>query len=194
MHKIIKISFASLIIFLFIFPLFAEEESFTITTYYPSPYGSYNQLEVYRSVTYKPVDKETLSDPREGELVYDINKESLYFYNGSKWMITGIPSGMIAMFDTSCPEGWTRFTALDNKYPKGAAAYGATGGSDAHGHTATISPHSKNYGCPGGGSFAVPGGGSGCSCNCYFLAEHSNSISTASNEPPYAAVVWCKKD
>jgi hypothetical protein len=36
--------------------LFAEEE-FVITTYYPSPYGSYNELEVYRSVTYKPINK-----------------------------------------------------------------------------------------------------------------------------------------
>jgi len=29
------------------FPLFAEDETFTITTYYPSPYGSYNELYVY---------------------------------------------------------------------------------------------------------------------------------------------------
>ncbi|MFH0912874.1 MAG: hypothetical protein V1884_01120 [Candidatus Omnitrophota bacterium] len=26
------------------FPAFADEETFTITTYYPSPYGSYNEL------------------------------------------------------------------------------------------------------------------------------------------------------
>ncbi len=46
------------------------------------------------------------------------------------------PSGMIAMFDTSCPSGWTRFTALDNRFPYGGASYGAAGGSATHTHGA----------------------------------------------------------
>jgi len=43
-------------------------------------------------------------------------------------------SGMIAMFDTACPTGWTRFTALDGRFVRGAATYGTTGGSDTHSH------------------------------------------------------------
>jgi hypothetical protein len=41
---------------------------------------------------------------------------------------TGLPSGMLVMFTDSCPSGWTRFSALDDKFPRGAAFYGATGG------------------------------------------------------------------
>jgi hypothetical protein len=68
--------------------LFAEEE-FVITTYYPSPYGSYNELEVYRSVTYKPINKDAITNPKEGELVYDASKDALYLYNGSQWVAQG---------------------------------------------------------------------------------------------------------
>lgn len=46
-----------------------------------------------------------------------------------------VPSGMIALFDASCPSGWTRFAALDSRFPRGATTYGATGGADSHGHT-----------------------------------------------------------
>jgi hypothetical protein len=44
------------------------------------------------------------------------------------------PSGGIVMFDTACPAGWTRFSALDGRFPRGASSYGATGGSDTHSH------------------------------------------------------------
>lgn len=47
-----------------------------------------------------------------------------------------IPSGAILMFNRSCPTGWTRLTALDDRVPRGAAAYGTTGGSDVHSHDA----------------------------------------------------------
>ena len=40
-----------------------------------------------------------------------------------------IPSGLIMMSTTACPSGWTRFTALDNNFPRGSSSYGSTGGS-----------------------------------------------------------------
>lgn len=49
-----------------------------------------------------------------------------------------VPSWAILMFNTSCPAtGWTRVTALDNKFPRGATTYGTTGWADAHTHAAT---------------------------------------------------------
>ncbi len=45
-----------------------------------------------------------------------------------------VPSGLIAMFDVSCPVGWTRFAALDGLFPRGASSYGGTGGADTHSH------------------------------------------------------------
>lgn len=54
-------------------------------------------------------------------------------------------SGMIAMFDSACPTGWTRFTALDGRIMRGAATYGTTGGSDTHTHgIATYNTSSGN--------------------------------------------------
>ena len=46
--------------------------------------------------------------------------------------IDRLPSGMISMFDTNCPSGWTRLTALDGKFLVGGATYNAAaGGSDS---------------------------------------------------------------
>ncbi|MCK9272297.1 hypothetical protein M0P65_02010 [Candidatus Gracilibacteria bacterium] len=50
-----------------------------------------------------------------------------------------VPSGAILMFNNGCPDttNWTRVTALDNKFPRGATTYGTTGGADTHTHAAT---------------------------------------------------------
>ena len=46
--------------------------------------------------------------------------------------IDRFPSGIITMFDTNCPSGWTRLTALDGKFLTGGATYNtAVGGSDS---------------------------------------------------------------
>lgn len=46
--------------------------------------------------------------------------------------ILTVPPGMIAMFDTNCPSGWTRLTALDGKFLVGGTSYNtAAGGSDS---------------------------------------------------------------
>lgn len=48
MIKVTKIT-GIILVFLFVLSslTFCEEEEFTITTYYPSPYGSYNELTTY---------------------------------------------------------------------------------------------------------------------------------------------------
>lgn len=54
----------------------------------------------------------------------------------------GIPSGMIAIFDTSCPSGWTSLSgvggALNGKFPYGGATYGAEGGTSTHAHVVDV--------------------------------------------------------
>jgi len=105
----------TLVLFMPVLLLFAADEqqggseTFTITTYYPSPYGSYNQLEVYRSVTYKPVNKDTITDPRQGEMVYNSGDDSIYVYNGSKWVTQGGGGATYTAYGTTeCATGWTR--------------------------------------------------------------------------------------
>ena len=88
----------------------------------------------------------------------------------------GVPSGMISMFDTNCPTGWTRFAALDNRVPRGAATYGGTGGGDNHSHSFSLTI----IGAPAGGQPAAIGG--------------TFNTGFSSSWPPYLNVVWCKKD
>ncbi len=64
------------------------EESVTITTYYPAPYGVYNEVEVYRSITYTKVNKANISDPNEGELIYNVDGK-FWYYTGSAWVALG---------------------------------------------------------------------------------------------------------
>ena len=92
-------------------------EKITITTYYPSPYGVYNelqtnkmaigdtnedgklssddqpqeagQLQVARSVIFTPQRESPVSGTREGELIYDKLTKSLRYYNGFVWQSAG---------------------------------------------------------------------------------------------------------
>ena len=111
-----KLKFIFIFIFGFLNLSFAEE-SITITTYYPSPYGSYNELQsnklavgdtnsdgqltfadlppangqiyVARSVIYKPQSFLSAADVRKGEVMYDNTTDSLRYYNGSSWQAMG---------------------------------------------------------------------------------------------------------
>jgi hypothetical protein len=62
---------------------------------------------------------------------------------------SGMTSGMIVMFDVACPAGWTRFTALDGKFPLGSDIYGITGGAETHGHTMDAVPDHNHGGLTG---------------------------------------------
>lgn len=53
---------------------------------------------------------------------------------------TGVPAGMVAWFESSCPSGWTRRSGAgetyENKFIRGGATYSASGGgADTHSHT-----------------------------------------------------------
>ena len=58
----------------------------------------------------------------------------------------GTPAGMIAMFDRECPEGWTRYTDLDGRFPRGAEMAGAVGGETEHTHTFDITARTSKDG------------------------------------------------
>jgi len=54
---------------------------------------------------------------------------------------TGVPSGLVAMFESSCPSGWTMRSGsgqtYENKFVRGGATYSAAGGgADTHTHSA----------------------------------------------------------
>lgn len=103
-------------------------------------------------------------------------------------------TGMIAMFDTDCPIGWTRYTDLDGKFPRGddVVNVGSEGGSD---------------------EYRISGQGTGADCCSGTLKFQSmemewrdgtkSKISAGSgmnrgawavHNPPYRNMVYCKKD
>ena len=45
-----------------------------------------------------------------------------------------INQGLISLFDFSIPSGFTRFSSLDNKFPRGNSTYGGSGGVTVHFH------------------------------------------------------------
>lgn len=99
--------FLFLLVFCFTTPFLAfADESITITTYYPSPYGSYDQLSTNKLVVGSSVasdqpknngsirlmpqgDPATWSPGQPGEFAYSSSKDDLYHYNGSAWVAAG---------------------------------------------------------------------------------------------------------
>jgi hypothetical protein len=76
-----------------------------------------------------------------------------------------IPSGMIALFSTNCPAGWTRVAALDGRFPMGSTGYGAAGGATQHSHsfglnTSDAGGHDHGFSGSGSGSAGGDFGGS----------------------------------
>jgi len=105
-----------------------------------------------------------------------------------------IPTNHIAFFDVASFTGWTRYVALDGKFPRGASAsIGDTGGSESHSHTVTFS-----LGTAGGSKYI----GTACSSNCHYpiVSNHSHTVSamttteTGNNIPAYLDMVFMKKD
>jgi len=116
--------------------------------------------------------------------------------NANLYALAAIPQGMIAMFATSCPTGWTRFSALDNNFPMGGATYGATGGASSHSHA--LAEGTQIYGASssntvgvtshGGALGAFSGGGSS------YIYPATDTTTSASNLPPYLTMIYCEKN
>lgn len=78
-------------------------EEITITTYYPSPYGVYEEMDVnyldFKNNEYQEAFPTNLPAVEEGRLFYDKNtKEIKYSFDGSSW--SSLAGG-------SCPAGFT---------------------------------------------------------------------------------------
>jgi len=152
--------------------LFAEE-SITITTYYPSPYGVYNELQLF---PHNPAVT-ACDDAHKGTLFYKSTDDQVYVCKGTtlgwKPVSAGAPSGFCVFSDTqtSCPTGWTRRTQFDGRTIRGFATPGGTGGADTHNH----------------GSF-TDGDSVGTS------PASVGATDAASSWPPYMNVIICCKD
>jgi len=117
----------------------------------------------------------------------------------------GVPAGAIMMFAGACPKGWSEYTALRGRFPRGEPAGAAnslnTGGSDdeqviAHSHTASGSTnaagahaHSVSGSTSQDGSHihletVAQGGGNGCGVTYACDRIMTNTPNTGPNTAP----------
>jgi len=111
-------------------PLVFAEESITITTYYPSPYGSYNELATNRLAVgmldaadqpnrdgdirlkvYSGNPQTDGLDGKQGEILFSSEDSgSLFLHNGSEWVAAGGGGGACYtnFGQNTCANGWTR--------------------------------------------------------------------------------------
>ena len=209
-----------------IFPLLAftpsalAEESITITTYYPSPYGVYKNLRLY------PNDDSTPGAvcPNPGEMYYSNTNQALYICSGSPsstWIpapgVLGgasIPSKAVMFFNlASCPSGWTELVAARGRYIVGLPAGGTLAGTDGtaltnledrpvgrHNHGITDPGHYHEYGAYGVPWYysqqAVPttaGSGMKSTTNTTGITIN-NTGSVAGTNAPYIQLLTCQKN
>ncbi len=95
----------------------------------------------------------------------------------------------VFMSTSSCPSGWTRVTALDSRFPRGAATYGGTGGAETetgthtHTWTATTDGPSATY-----NTRASSYANMATSNHTHLF---NGTTGSAANLPPYLDVVFC---
>jgi hypothetical protein len=99
-----------------------------------------------------------------------------------------IDSGLIALFDSGAPTGWTRFSALDSSSPRGASSYGVAGGATTHTHTTT-----------GGYNTSTVTGSNRKSGTTDSAGDHDHEMQdgatdAGNNMPPYLDMVFASKD
>jgi len=118
---------------LFLFPVILFAEDLTITTYYPSPAGVYNELQtnklsvgdtdgsgslnssdlppangqIYaaRGVIFKPQSSLPSSGVTKGELVYNNSDNKFYYYDGTSWQAQAGSGGSICVVTYNSPVG-----------------------------------------------------------------------------------------
>lgn len=117
MAKFLKIAGIEILLIFLLPALIFCEESITITSYYPSPYGVYKNLRIY------PNDEETPGDAcsNPGEMYFDDSEDTLYICSSGTWKKapggTSSTLGESVMYlraisgtgtlPANCPSGWT---------------------------------------------------------------------------------------
>ncbi|MFC2011472.1 fibronectin type III domain-containing protein, partial [Chloroflexota bacterium] len=99
-----------------------------------------------------------------------------------------IPAGAIAIFDTTLPAGWTRYSAQDNYFVRGEATASGTGGSANHTHTVSITTDTPT------GTTTLKTGASFTYATDVHTHSDTDVTDVVSNEPPYITVILAKAD
>ncbi|MBI5151721.1 MAG: LamG domain-containing protein, partial [Candidatus Pacebacteria bacterium] len=157
----------------------------------------------------------TCNTAAAGKEYYDASQNAYYYCNGTSWGRVSIPEtqGQIAAFASTCPAGWTEYTAARGRYIVGTPASGTIGatvgtalsntenrpvGQHNHGITDPGHTHSINTsGAAGGANGGLAQGGP----YTYNAINSSTTGVTINNEgsvagtnAPYIQLTYCSKD
>ncbi len=100
-----------------------------------------------------------------------------------------VPSGMIGIFTTSCPEYWTYFSAAEGKFLVSGSTYNAAaGGSLTHAHSLSNVPNGIGWNASSGI------GGVGSSNAAISTQVNAMTAEPADSRPPFATMVLCRKN
>ncbi len=165
-----KIVFFLALIFIFTATAYAEEDTLTISTYYPSPYGVYKTLRLYPNHTNAPASSCT----RQGEMYFNDEDNKIYTCNKTgtetyAWQAaSGSAAGSIYQQKGAGTFNWTVPSGISTVYVTcvGAGA-GGGGGGGAWG---------LNGGAGGGGG----GGGGGTTQFMYPIIVDGGTTYTVS--------------
>ncbi|MDD2690053.1 MAG: hypothetical protein PHT41_07900 [Candidatus Omnitrophica bacterium] len=196
--------------FLLLSTAIAQSEDLTITTYYPSPKGTYSELRLSPHISSTSCDSSTI-----GTLYYDSNPPGgLTICTSSGWQQLGIPSGAVMSFNLrSCPAGWSELTSARGRYivgAQGGASVGATVGTKLtdresqpvgkhyHAYEKTIIGHNQ---APGSGFQEGGGRGRVDYVNTCISETGSSCLGGSVTGPapdgtnaPYIQLLMCQKD
>ncbi len=105
--------------------------------------------------------------------------------NNSAGTPTLIPAGAVLVFDNTLPADWTRYSALDDRYPRGENTITSAG---ANTHTHAISGSTDAAG--GTSIFSRNGGTRVTAADTTHTHTVSTSSPSANHEPPYIEVIF----
>ena len=149
------------------------------------------------------VDAGTCNAAAAGKEYYDAANTKYYYCNGTSWFpVGGGTSGQISAFNSTCPSGWTEYTAVRGRTIVGTPSSGTNAGTVGTAFTDLedrTHSHSYSGSTSGGGSHGFDSG-EGANDNSAADAGHQHSFSgtsgtsATSNVIPYIQLTYCSKD
>ena len=145
-----------------------------------------------------------------GEMTYNVDYSTMQFCNGTSWISMaaggatessgGVPSGAVLAFNlSSCPSGWTEYTAARGRFIRGIDSTGTNDpdGVRSLGSTQADAFQTHTHSMPAGGNVGSGGSlGTGFSALGYGTPSSgspNSGTTTTETRPKNVALLYCQK-
>jgi len=100
-----------------------------------------------------------------------------------------LPAGIIGIFDSAVPEGWTRYSDQDNQFIRGSGTANTTGGSSTHSHSTSFTTEGPTLPNESRSTDDAP-----ATATDTHTHTGSGTSNSTTNLPPYIDVILGKLD